>query len=255
MNLRAGAILGGSILSALLWKGCNDLHSETDTAPIAPVTSDSGQTDTGLDKDSDSKKVRNTLKRLLSGSVGLIDEEDPCLETSKDYLEVKADEASGEDLKELKDHLEACKAALTSEASRVTLRNFNILESQGSYDKSCGGEKAVECLELQEELRREVESKGLTGWTYSSEIEWAYDENGQIIDVKAFPGYQQYVNSGGHEDLLSLSAQMIDGAPVYGVAISCHKMEGGTEAVFSGQMKSAEAVGDYVITLQQEEQQ
>lgn len=76
-------------------------------------------------------------------------------------------------------------------------------ESIQSYQKKCGGEQAVVCRALQDEIRNALPTEW-GEWTYASEITWSYDQNGNIVDAAAFPGYQLYIPCGDEVDLISV---------------------------------------------------
>ena len=249
MNLRTGTVIGAGVLSAFLWKGYSSLDAQ-DAHERSGNAVPNQNTAIGLEEDPQAKRFKRLLQAALSRSSSLIDEQDPCLAVSEAALEAKADEASSYDLKKLEEELEDCRATLSPEELKVSERNFNIVESITSYEKSCGGAKAEDCRNGQEELIKGLEQKGFTDWVYSSEIEWAYDKNGEVVDAKAFPGYQQYFQNGDHQDLISFSVKNDNGEPLYGVAVSCHREEGGSVAVFSGHMRRTEEVASYLTDLE-----
>lgn len=196
-------------------------------------------------KKSEKEPLDNAIRRALTKlfSTDDLNHDDPCLEVTQALWDTfkAGEDPEAESL--ARGELYDCQETLTAEQLRVSLSNFHILESRTNYEMFCGDKDADTCKELQEKVKKEMDKIALGGWTYN-DWAWAYDENGEIVDAAAFPGYQAFLPDpeGSHMDLWSIMTYEREGREVYSFGIACGSKEGLSTIVASSAYPSPEAL-------------
>lgn len=220
MKLRT--LIGTGTLAGILCAGGSLVKREQEP-PSPSMNPSRGQTkERG---DSSLSLIRRSLSGLLKSDS--LNHDDPCLEVAQAVWDTFKAGTGPEAESHARGELYDCQETLTAEQLRVSLSNFHILKSQTSYEMICGDKGEEKCRELQDKVKKEMDKLALGEWTYN-DWAWSYDENGEIVDVAAFPSYQAYLPDpeGSHEDLWSIMTYEKDGREVYSFGIACGAKEG-----------------------------